>query len=705
MRYIYCVRLRRIFAATTIIFSLIFTACSRAENDDIMNLKDYFYWAETTAESEVEDIGRLRFHKFDKNDPLNTDNLSDIGQGYVWLMAVFTLPEHLSEQTLGLLISNLQLADMVWVNGIYIGGYGQSSADEKSALWGSHFYSIPGHLMNPDGRNIILIKARSKVDGRLADSIFLGKYERIYDINTLNIFQKSAIYLFAEGGMLFTAILFLFIFIWRKKEHEYLSFSMLCISSMIFSMPFFTAHLPINFQKDAVFLLFVKLTFCEGMYLLTFFLSKLVIEFTKKTTGSKKSKTARVLIFAVSSVITLAAPTYNSLIAICKLTIALSVIQLVLSFIFISRAGLEQKERHGLLVFVLAVIPFFISLVTDIIIKRAHHGTDIPLTLFGWLITICDFMILLSLRYNRTMAQNEYLNQELRQEIRKQTRLLSLRNSKLEEGIKKAQQDLEMASLVQKEFFPYPPKSLRGWDIAVSYSPLDKVSGDMYDFYMRDNNLNGFSIFDVSGHGIAASLVTMLAKNIVFQSFMRNLRDKGSVSRTLYEINKEIIDAKGDIENYLTGLMFRFGDFDEHDECKVEMANAGHPNPILYNAKANLCDEIESGDSENHHGAIGLDFITVSFPQINFSMAEDDILLFYTDGLTEGRGKDNEMFGKDRIKKIIKENYAKNAQSIMEDIIDAYKSFTHGVKRDDDITIVVMKRENSANFIEELTEA
>ena len=274
----------------------------------------------------------------------------------------------------------------------------------------------------------------------------------------------------------------------------------------------------------------------------------------------------------------------------------------------------------------------------------------------------------------------------------------------MEQQIHRSETDLEMASLVQKKFFPYPPRKLRGWDIAVSYSPLDKVSGDMYDFYVSNESLNGFSLFDVSGHGIAASLVTMLAKNIIFQSFIRNMQKNETVSRTLYEINDEIIEAKGGIENYLTGLMFRFKPFDSNDVCKVEMANAGHPNPIFYSAEDDICDEIKSGDSESHHGAIGLDFITVSFPQISFKMAENDILLFYTDGLTESRNKNNEMFGKERVKKIIRSSYAKDSQSIMEDIIDEFNEFTKGVKRDDDITIVVMKRENSSNYVEELME-
>ena len=337
--------------------------------------------------------------------------------------------------------------------------------------------------------------------------------------------------------------------------------------------------------------------------------------------------------------------------------------------------------------------------------KSYLQKVDFPyVTLFGWEIALISFMVILSIRYNQALIQNEYHNIKLRKEVYERTSELSRKNTELERQINRAETDLEMASLVQKKFFPYPPKTIKGWDIAVSYSPLDKVSGDMYDYYVEGNTLNGFSLFDVSGHGIAASLVTMLAKNIIFQSFERNMRKNETVSRTLYEINDEIIEAKGGIENYLTGLMFRFKPFDEDDVCKVEMANAGHPNPFFFSAEDGICNEIKSGDSTTHHGAIGLDFITVSFPQISFKMAENDILLFYTDGLTESRNKENEMFGKERVKKILRENCAKTAQSIMEDIIDAFNEFTKDVKRDDDITVVVMKRENSNNYVEELQE-
>lgn len=690
------------------IILLLFSSCAKSSNQvssqQIINLKDRLYWAACDKNSTIEDAESLRFHKFNSVGLGNIKSVIEPGQEYIWLMVVFPVPEHLRKKSLALLITYLHFADKVWVNGTYVGGYGQFPPNESSVLWGTHFYSIPEPLINSVGRNTMLIKVYCKGQSGISDKILLGEYDKINELNIFRTFFQSIIYILSTGGMFFAAILFFLIFIWRKKEREYFSFSMLCIASMIFTVPFFISNLPVLYPKNLSFVLFFKSTICEGLYLIVFFLGTLMIEFTKSS-ESLTGRITRLSILGFCTIVTFCAPDYAFLANVCPLMLMLSAAQLALGFYFVLKPGQSSGEKKSFLILTSVFIPLIISIIIDCIIKLVFQIIDFPyMTLFGWQLTVLCFMILLSTRYNRIVSQNEYLNVNLRKEIDRQTKELSSKNSELEQQIHRSETDLEMASLVQKKFFPYPPRKLRGWDIAVSYSPLDKVSGDMYDFYVSNESLNGFSLFDVSGHGIAASLVTMLAKNIIFQSFIRNMQKNETVSRTLYEINDEIIEAKGGIENYLTGLMFRFKPFDSNDVCKVEMANAGHPNPIFYSAEDDICDEIKSGDSESHHGAIGLDFITVSFPQISFKMAENDILLFYTDGLTESRNKNNEMFGKERVKKIIRSSYAKDSQSIMEDIIDEFNEFTKGVKRDDDITIVVMKRENSSNYVEELME-
>ena len=699
--------MRRTFFSLIILtsFLTIFSSCSPyEESNEIINLKDNFYWTECSADSTPEEAESLRFHKFSTAGTSNILKVAGREQEYVWLRLVFKIPENLKNKSLGLFISYLHFASKVWVNGTYVGSYGEFPPDEKSALWASHFYSIPEPILIPNERNTVLIKVYCKGKSGISDKILLGEYDNIKKINTFRTFLQSIVYIFAAGGMFFAALFFFMIFIWRKKEREYLSFALLCVSSLMLATPFYAPQLPITYPNNVPYLLFIKLTLCSGFYLDTFLLSSLMIEFVKRS-ETNFFRILRGSVLAICIIPTLFAPNYDFLRKVCPYTLLLSLVQILFGFIFILKQKLSPKELKDFKTLNFAFIPVLLAIPVDFIIKLHIQKADVPyITLFGWLLTILNFIIIMSVRYNKAVAQNEYLNIQLRREVQKQTQELSHKNSKLEEEIRRSELELDMASLVQKKFFPYPPKNLKGWDIAVSYNPLAKVSGDMYDYYIHDNFLYGFSLFDVSGHGISASLITMLAKNIVGQTFLKNMQNKETVSRTLYEINNEIIEAKGEVENYLTGVMFRFGEFDQNDECLVEMANAGHPNPILFSAKDMTCHEVTCKEGEDHHGAIGIDFITVSFPQVNFNMAGNDILFFYTDGLTEGRNKNNEMFGKDRVKNLISKNYAKDAQSIMEEIIDEFKTFTEGSMRDDDITIVVLKRQNSATFFEDLME-
>ena len=308
----------------------------------------------------------------------------------------------------------------------------------------------------------------------------------------------------------------------------------------------------------------------------------------------------------------------------------------------------------------------------------------------------------MSVHYNQVYARYEYLSSNLRREVDEKTRELSHSNEKLENEIKKSNIDLEMASIVQEKFFPAPDVVFRGWDLAVCYKAAAKVSGDLYDYYHTDDILDGISLFDVSGHGIASSLITMLAKHIVYHSFRDCVAMGRSVSSTLYRINEQIIEAKGEIENYLTGILVRFGAFDENDVCAVEMANAGHPHPILYSASTGETKEIVHSEGQSQYGAIGLQNIAVSFPEIKFQMARGDIFVCYTDGLTESMNKDREEFGKERVMEVLRNSAPKDSLSILEDLIDALDLFTNGVPREDDLTIIILKRERSNDYLEEL---
>jgi len=179
--------------------------------------------------------------------------------------------------------------------------------------------------------------------------------------------------------------------------------------------------------------------------------------------------------------------------------------------------------------------------------------------------------VLLVNKFTTIRKRVEYLNSKLEKEVASRTNDLKELNSKLEEKNYHMERDMQLASFVQQKFYPQKNLLIPGWDISVIFKPLSSVSGDLYDFFVSKEKLEGFCLFDVSGHGVAAGLVTMIAKNTIYQNF-NNGRSK-RLEEIMYEINNDIISSKGQIENYLTGLLFRYNE----NDSSFEFANAGHP--------------------------------------------------------------------------------------------------------------------------------
>ena len=81
------------------------------------------------------------------------------------------------------------------------------------------------------------------------------------------------------------------------------------------------------------------------------------------------------------------------------------------------------------------------------------------------------------------------------------------------------------------------------------------VAGDLFDFYTDSNSLDGLGIYDISGHGISSGLLTMLVKNIIHNEFYK--KENKTLDEILYKSNNRIIEEKGNVENYVTGILMK----------------------------------------------------------------------------------------------------------------------------------------------------
>ena len=244
--------------------------------------------------------------------------------------------------------------------------------------------------------------------------------------------------------------------------------------------------------------------------------------------------------------------------------------------------------------------------------------------------------------------------------------------------------EIKLAQVVQQSFFKHNETIYDDWAISYYNKPMAGVSGDFLDIYGNGTKLEGIGLFDVSGHGIASGLVTMLVKNIIFHEFYNGKTDK--LKSVIDRINIRYIKEKGNIENYLTGILTRLSD----DSNTVEFINAGHSMPIFYSGQGDSANYVE--DDNTAFGAIGLPDIPTNFVSHKVEMKRGDELIFFTDGVTEATNSEGEDFGKDRLLKSIFRNADRPLTTQVNCIVSDILTFIGNAPQKDDITIIILKK-------------
>lgn len=242
--------------------------------------------------------------------------------------------------------------------------------------------------------------------------------------------------------------------------------------------------------------------------------------------------------------------------------------------------------------------------------------------------------------------------------------------------------ELHQAALIQETFFKQRKLDFPKWQTAFYNLPMAEVSGDLYDIYYNNDNLNGIGIFDISGHGIASGLITMLAKNIIRQEFDSNLNN--NVDVVMSNLNNRFNEAKGEIENYLTGIIVKT------KEEGIELVNAGHPNPIIYKAKENSYTILNRDPSSI--GAIGIKYLPSIYIRQEIEFESNDEVILYTDGLLEYKNSNGEFFGIERLLKILQSHTNESPESKVEIITKEIKKFGENTPQSDDMTILILKK-------------
>lgn len=239
--------------------------------------------------------------------------------------------------------------------------------------------------------------------------------------------------------------------------------------------------------------------------------------------------------------------------------------------------------------------------------------------------------------------------------------------------------DLELARRIQAALLPDPDLKTGAWQAYYRYEPAGMVSGDYCDLWVRPNEPGTvyFAVGDVSGKGVAASL--LMAH---LQSAFRSLLGTGLPLAELVErINLQLLQATIP-SHYATLACGRAS-----DDGQIEIVNAGHCPPLV--ARSGVVEAVASTGFPI--GILG----DRPYEVTRTRLGEGDMLVLYSDGLTEARRSDGEEFGQRRIETLL----AQRGQGIApRQLVHALRAdltgFLNGSPRIDDLTVLALRRSN-----------
>ncbi len=257
-------------------------------------------------------------------------------------------------------------------------------------------------------------------------------------------------------------------------------------------------------------------------------------------------------------------------------------------------------------------------------------------------------------------------------------------NEKLKKEQILSEIEMDLAGEIQRAIFPGKVPGMSDWNLAIFTRPYGTVSGDFYDFYSSDDSLKGVSLFDVSGHGIAPALITILAKPVLYSHFKRS--DSSELGIVLESANSDLLNELEEVNVYITGIILRMNGHE------VEYVNAGHPDLLHFQTSTNKVNVI-AGSSDFFKGhPIGIFISDQKYQSLKFTVESGDFLISYSDGLTESRNSKGEQFGITHLSKAIESYHGNDSAGVLKNIMNSLNSFTGDVKPGDDITIIVAKK-------------
>lgn len=260
-----------------------------------------------------------------------------------------------------------------------------------------------------------------------------------------------------------------------------------------------------------------------------------------------------------------------------------------------------------------------------------------------------------------------------------------LKKSESDSGTHRAlRRDLENAKDVQQAFFPQQSLSIPGLTCETFYKPAQSIGGDYYDFFPMPGGRWGIAIGDVSGKGIgAALLMASLQASLKAQA----LHPHSDLSILVGDINRAV---HGSSPVHFFASLF-YAEY-QPDTRVLRYVNAGHNPPMVLRWRDGRCDVFPLETEGSPVGALeGAEYTSASI-----QLEIGDVLVAYTDGITEAEDPQGEFWGQQRLEILLRSCRDRSPRQMIKCILDEVSAFSKGNSQRDDVTLVVVRVKDEA---------
>jgi sigma-B regulation protein RsbU (phosphoserine phosphatase) len=237
--------------------------------------------------------------------------------------------------------------------------------------------------------------------------------------------------------------------------------------------------------------------------------------------------------------------------------------------------------------------------------------------------------------------------------------------------------EIEIAREVQQRLFPQKLPDVPGLEFAGMCRAALGVGGDYYDLFQFENGKLGVAIGDVSGKGIAAAL---LMAGLRASLRAMTMDGSGDLAKTMQRINRLVYESSA-VNRYAT---FFFAILDPVSR-EMQYVNAGHNPPMLVRGDSKEVVRLEAGGT-----VVGL-LPEVTYQSASATMRSGDLLICFTDGISEAMDLGEEEWGEESMLAAVKKTPNATAEQVLRQVFEAADEFTGEAPQHDDMTLVIVR--------------